>query len=99
MAAKQKARKKALDELIEREQEEIEAAEETAELRERLAALAERNIEGSSGDSSDSEGTTGSKGGSSKESELAWDYSADRESPKKPEDTNNDSVFEAVNLN
>ena len=61
----------------------------------RLGALAERMAEDTSNNPSGIREVTGAEGGSV-ESELAWDYSSDRESPRKPEDTNNDSIFEAV---
>ena len=61
MAEEQKARKKARNEIIEREEEEIRAAEETEELRISLTALTEMDIEGSRENPSHSEEATGAE--------------------------------------
>ena len=95
LQALRKIKKKALDILIATEQEEVDAVKETAELVKRLGALAERTAEDTGNNPSGIKEVTGAEGGSV-ESELTWDYSTDRESPMKPEDTNNDSVFKAV---
>ena len=93
--ALRKIKKKAFDILITLEKEEANASQETAELVKRLGALAERTAEDTSNNPSGIKEVTGADG-SSVESELTWDYSADRESPRKPEETDNESVFEAV---
>ena len=93
LAAEQKVRRKALDEIIEREEEEIRAAKETEELRKRLTALTETDIKGSREDPSDSEKATGAESGHGNGVELAWDHSADKDSPSKSEHNIIDDVF------